>query len=208
MPVLLLGSGSPRRHRIIGELGIPFVIESPVVREAHHAGDAARTVIDNALAKHEWCAGRYPRSWVLTADTVVEFEGVCIGKPADEEQAADFLRRFSGNAQQVFTAVAISAPGGAPELRVEASSLRFKRLNEVEIREYLRLAAPYDRAGAYDVDTHGGRIIEGFRGSYTNIMGLPAESVADCLVALGYPLPASGRAAIAGLRSGFPRGVG
>ncbi len=185
---LLLGSMSPRRHRIVAALGIPFEVAEPAVFEMHDDRDAVRTAATNALAKHAWCRARHPGCWILTADTVVEFEGTCLGKPRDPEQAAAFLRSYSGKAQQVFTAVALSAPGEPPDLRVAASSLRFRTLTEEAIRAYLDLAAPYDRAGAYDVDAHGARIVAGTCGSYTNIMGLPAETVADWFRARGCPV--------------------
>lgn len=192
-PALLLGTASPRRHRILAALGVRFEVACPGVEEVHDDADAVRTVSANALAKHAWCQERFQNRWILTADTVVEFEGVCVGKPRDAAHAAALLRSYAGKAQHVFTAVALSVPQGSVDVRVLASSLRFRALDDLAVAEYLRLAGTLDRAGAYDIDTHGERIIQGFVGSYTNIMGLPAEAVRDWLVAHGYPLAACGR---------------
>lgn len=187
-PELLLGTSSPRRHRILAALGVRHAVACPGVEELHDDADAVRTVSANALAKHAWCLDRFPGRWIITADTVVEFEGVCVGKPRDSAHALALLCSYSGKSQHVFTAVALSAPGRAAELRVVASSLRFRQIREQDAAEYLAVARTLDRAGAYDIDTHGGRIISGFVGSYTNIMGLPAEVVGDWLLANGYPL--------------------
>lgn len=191
-PELLLGTASPRRHRILEALGVRFAVARPDVDELHDEADAVRTVSVNALAKHAWCRARHADRWILTADTIVEFEGRCVGKPRDAGHATELLRAYSGKAQHVFTAVALSVPGGGPDVRVVASSLRFRALDASAAAEYLRLARTLDRAGAYDIDTHGERIIEAYVGSYTNIMGLPAEVVADWLVAHGYPLADGG----------------
>lgn len=184
---LLLGTASPRRHRIVSDLGVPFDVVRPDVEETHDEADAVGTAALNAFAKHLWCRQRHPGRWLLTADTVVEFEGRCLGKPRDAEEAVRWLHAYSGKVQHVFTAVVLSVPDGAPALRVAASSLRFKPLTEQAARDYLAVAHTLDRAGGYDIDTCGDRIIADHVGSFTNIMGLPAEVVADWLRAQGFP---------------------
>ncbi len=194
LPVLLLGTGSPRRHRIMSEVAIPFEVFHPEMDEFHDDWDGVRTASVNALAKHACCRNRFPGRWILTADTIVEFNGRCLGKPRDPAHATEMLLSFSGKVQHVFTAVALSAPDSeAPDLRVAGSSVRFLTLSRTDVAAYLEAAKPWDRAGAYDIDTHGERILSGFFGSYTNIMGLPAETVLDWLRAHAYPVPSGGR---------------
>jgi septum formation protein len=118
---------------------------------------------------------------VLTADTVVVFGGRCLGKPVDMHQAWEFLRMFSGKKQDVLTAVAFSVPAGACQCAVVESSVCFMELSDAVIGEYFARVDPLDKAGAYDIDECGEMIIESFRGSRTNIMGLPAETVAAFL---------------------------
>ena len=119
---------------------------------------------------------------IVTADTLVWFEGRLIGKPADRAEAARFLRDFSGRTQTVFTAVAFSRPGDAePTLRIEASRVHFRTLDEATIAAYLDRTFTLDRAGAYDIDENGEWLIAGYDGSYTNIVGIPMESVRDWL---------------------------
>lgn len=178
---LVLGSASPRRARILASLGIPFTVLAVDAEEIHHAGDPVHTVTTNARTKYRACRERRPDAALIAADTLVWFEGRLIGKPVDMQEAARFLRLFSGGTQIVFTAVAMGLPRKEPELRVEASSVRFRTLSEPTIREYLNQTRPLDRAGAYDIDENGDRLIAGYSGSYTNIMGLPVESVRDWL---------------------------
>ena len=184
-PPLVVGSASPRRHKLLRGLGLEFEVLEPRAREIRDPADPVGTVVHNALAKHAACRAARPGDCILAADTLVWFGGRLIGKPRDMEEAAAFLRAFSGRTQIVYTAVALSLPGDGPDVRVAASSVRFKVLDEAVIGAYLRRTRPLDRAGAYDIDENGELLIAGYTGSYANIMGLPVEIVADWLVARG-----------------------
>jgi septum formation protein len=180
---VVVGSASPRRHKLLRGLGLDFEVVVADIGEIHDAADPVGTVVHNALAKHAACRALRPEACILTADTLVWFEGRLIGKPRDLGEAAEFLRAFSGRTQTVYTAVALSLPGNAPDIRVEASAVHFKELDDETIRRYLVRTRPLDRAGAYDIDENGEWLIRGHAGSYSNIMGLPVEAVRDWLVA-------------------------
>ncbi len=182
-PTVILGSKSPRRAKVLHELGCKFEVCAIDTQEEHDRDDPVETVITNAGAKLLACRARHPKAAIITADTLVWFNGQLIGKPGDMEEAAALLRMFSGNTQIVYTAVALSMPHvqEEPEMRVEASSVRFKPLAECVIQEYLARTRPLDRAGAYDIDESGELLIASWHGSRTNIMGLPAAPVRDWL---------------------------
>lgn len=182
---LVVGSVSPRRHKLLRGLGLSFDVLATDASEIHDESDPVGTVVHNALAKHAACRRLRPGAGLLTADTLVLFAGRLIGKPRDLGEAAEFLRAFSGRTQTVYTAVALSLPGTDPDVRVEASAVHFRPLDEPAIQEYLQRTRPLDRAGAYDIDENGELLIAGFGGSYTNIMGLPMEAVADWFLARG-----------------------
>ena len=181
-------TASPRRHKILAALGVDFSIFSPECLEIHDDTDAVRTVTVNALAKHQACAKANPDAWILAADTVVAFEGRCLGKPASLEDARRMLLSFAGRQQNVFTAVAMSTPCHQADLRIVASSVSFRDYDLETVEAYLVKAKTIDRAGAYDIDTFGDMLIASHTGSYTNIMGLPSETVQDWLLANAYPL--------------------
>ena len=173
---IIAATASPRRHAILRRLGVAFEVDAPEVEEIHDAADPVGTVVHNARAKYAAVQKRHPGAAVLAADTLVWFEGELIGKPRDLDEAKKILRRLSGRTHVVFTAVATGASAG-PEVRVEASSVRFRELGEDKIAAYVAEVRPLDRAGAYDIDENGGRLVAGWSGSYTNIMGLPEEVV-------------------------------
>jgi len=179
---LILGSASPRRKKILRAITQEFTIFCTEVEEIHDASDPVKTVVHNATVKYAACRKLNPEAAIIAADTLVWFEGRLIGKPADLQEAAEFLRAFAGKSQIVFSGIALGMPGAdQPEIRVEASSVQFKELSDNQIQEYLERTMPLDRAGAYDIDENGKLLIAGYSGSYTNIMGMPDEVVRDWL---------------------------
>ena len=113
-------------------------------------------------------------SRILAADTIVWFGGRIYGKPRDLDEAKEFLRELSGQTHTVFTGVAYDG-----DARVVESGVTFRRLSEAAIDEYVARVRPTDRAGAYDIDESGDMIVEGWTGSYENIMGLPVEPLRE-----------------------------
>ena len=168
---ITLASGSPRRAKILEELGVEFDVVKTDAPEASYPHDPERTVRENALAKG---AAAAPRTRVLSADTIVWFGGRIYGKPRDLEEAKEFLRELSGQVHTVFTGVAFDG-----DVKVARSDVKFRRLSDADIEEYVARVRPTDRAGAYDIDESGDLIVESYTGSYENIMGLPTEPLRE-----------------------------
>jgi septum formation protein len=168
---ITLASGSPRRAKILEELGVEFDVVKTDAPEASYPHDPERTVRENALAKG---AAAAPRTRVLSADTIVWFGGRIYGKPRDLEEAKEFLRELSGKVHTVFTGVAFDG-----DVKVARSDVKFRRLSDADIEEYVARVRPTDRAGAYDIDESGDLIVESYTGSYENIMGLPTEPLRE-----------------------------
>ena len=197
MKPLILASGSPRRAKILHDLGVEFEIvktEAPEVAIPH---DPVRTVTENACAKLHAAVeqerdppGAVATSCdppevvgraILAADTIVWFDNRIYGKPRDLEEAKEFLRELSGQTHVVFTGVAFWDGKGEGALATACvrSEVTFRRLSEEMIEEYVARVHPTDRAGAYDIDEEGDLIVASYTGSYENIMGLPVEPLRD-----------------------------
>jgi septum formation protein len=177
---LILASASPRRRVLLERLGIPFTTAAPEVAEINEGTPRANVAL-NARAKHDWCRARRADAAVLAADTVVALEGAMLPKPASLDEARAFFRRLSGRSHEVLTAVAYSRPGQPARLETVVSSVRFRALSEADIDAYFERVDPLDKAGGYDIDQHGDRVVAAYTGSYTNIMGLPMEVVTSWL---------------------------
>jgi len=167
---LTLASGSPRRAKILSELGVDFIVLKTDAIEVSYPDDPERTVRENALAKGAAAGKRR----VLSADTIVWFNDKIYGKPRDLAEASAFLRELSGQTHTVFTGVAYD---GA--VKVVKSDVTFRTLSDAAIADYVARVRPTDRAGAYDIDESGDLIVESYVGSYENIMGLPVEPLKE-----------------------------
>ena len=177
--MLILASGSPRRATILKDLGVEFTVVKSDAPEVSYPHDPERTVQENALAKGQIIlnteAQRHgDESGVLSADTIVWYNNRIYGKPKDLAEAKEYLSELSGNVHTVFTGVAYNG-----EVKVVRSDVRFRRLSDRMIDEYVARVKPTDRAGAYDIDESGDLIVESYTGSYENIMGLPVEPLKD-----------------------------
>ena len=175
---LTLASGSPRRAKILKDLGVDFVIAKSDAEEVSYPHDPERTVRENALAKGR-AVGRArsmtaPQGGILSADTIVWFNGKIYGKPRDLDEAKAYLRELGGNVHTVFTGVAYEG-----DVKVVKSDVKFRALTDAMIDEYVARVKPTDRAGAYDIDESGNLIVESYSGSYENIMGLPVEPLRE-----------------------------
>ena len=186
MKPLILASGSPRRAKILRDLGVDFEIVKTEAPEVSIPHDPVRTVTENARAKLRAGVDTVATSCdppevegraILAADTIVWFNNRIYGKPRDLDEAKAFLRELSGQTHVVFTGVAFwdGTGEGALATACVRSEVTFRKLSEEMIEEYVARVHPTDRAGAYDIDESGDLIVASYTGSYENIMGLPVE---------------------------------
>jgi septum formation protein len=172
---------------LLAEAGYEFEVLPPAVDEVAHEWLTIRELtVWNAARKAVRVAESVPHAVVLAADTLVAIEGEVLGKPDDLEHAVRILRRLSGRAHEVWTAVRIyqAARGRSRSFR-EMSRVHFRKLDDGGIRSYLAKIDPLDKAGAYAAQGHGTEIIERIEGSYSNVVGLPMEQTARALRAFG-----------------------
>ncbi len=187
---ILLASASPRRAELLAAAGIPFqVVPARVVEYANPGADPEDLVRRNAALKAREVAARFPGEAVLGADTVVSLDGVVFGKPRDYDDAFAMLRGLSGRRHEVRTAVCLVRRDGGGEVFCVLSRVSFRRLSDADIRAYIRDVHVFDKAGAYAIQEEGERIVAGWEGSRTNVIGLPMEEV---LRRLGEPAAMGG----------------
>ncbi len=186
-PVLILASASPRRRELLAGLGLKFEVVVAQVTE-HEAPDAdpRAMVRHNAALKADWVAGRRPEALVLGADTTVFVDGVVLNKPRDLAEARAMLRRLSGRTHTVCTGLAVRRRCDGLTLdAADESEVTFKTLDDSIIDRYFARVNPLDKAGAYAIQEAAELVIAGWRGSYTNIVGLPVETTKQILTRCG-----------------------
>lgn len=176
--MLILASGSPRRKHLLETIGASFKIISAEVEELHDFSNPQKLVEINAKLKADWVAERHPGDWVLGSDTTVALGTEILNKPVDMEDARSMLRRMSGNTHTVYTAVCfINKEAKTEELFTVTSDVTFKPFGDELITEYFKVVDPLDKAGAYGIQEGKELIIEEWKGSFSNIMGLPVDEV-------------------------------
>lgn len=196
---LYLASRSPRRRELLHQMGVDFdtiafgdgMHKDPEVDETPFPGEDPVVYVERVTrAKAEFglalLAERHlPLRPVLSADTTLEFNGQIIGKPVDAADATAILQRLSGQTHHVLTGVAVSHQGQT-EYVLSRSQVRFRELEEDEIRHYVISGEPMDKAGAYGIQGKAGLFVEYIAGSYTGIMGLPVCETGQLLKRFGF----------------------
>lgn len=196
---VILASASPRREELLRQIGIvPEVIPSRV-EEKVTKEEPDQVVMELSRQKAEEVAARLEKAGkengtgdradkdiaeesapstqvVIGSDTVVYADGRILGKPADLEDAANMLRTLQGGTHHVYTGVTLIAGERKKTFAVE-TSVDVYPMSEREIEAYLACGESMDKAGAYGIQGRFAAHIRGIRGSYTNVMGLPAGRV-------------------------------
>jgi septum formation protein len=185
---LVLASGSPRRVRLLKQIGVePDTVVPAEIDETPHAGELPRNYARRmAAAKAAAVAPCHPESFVLAADTVVAIGRRILPKAEDPETAFGCLQRLSGRGHNVFGAIAVWAPDGRRSERLVTTRVRFKRLSRTEIRRYLECGEWRGKAGGYAVQGRAAAFIPGINGSYANVVGLPLVETLGLLEGLGW----------------------
>lgn len=181
---VILGSGSPRRRELLKALGLNYSVVTSRKEEVQ-IGSKTSEIVEN-LAKDkaedvwnnpEVQARRGKPVLVITADTVVDFEGTILGKPKDIGDAFRMLSMLSGKKNTVYTGVCIKTCEKEECFHVE-TDVFFAKLTNEEIWDYIDSGEPMDKAGGYGIQGSFQKHVTKIEGDYYNVVGLPvAETV-------------------------------
>lgn len=187
---VILASASPRRAEILARVAYPFAIVPAEIDESRRAGESPETYVRRlAREKAARVSRAHPDAWVLGADTIVAQGDDIFGKPADDADAACMLSRLSAAPHRVLTGVAWARGGEAVADATSRSDVRFRRLGDREIADYVATGEPRDKAGAYAIQGGAARFVTSVTGSVTGVIGLPLEDLGALALRLGIPTP-------------------
>ncbi len=182
---IILGSGSPRRKDLLQGLGLSFnVIVRENVSECYPPDIPSCEVAEyiareKAMAYEDLLIDGH--SLVITADTVVICDDKILGKPSNESDAYDMLKKLSGKTHCVTTGVCMQTKDEKYSFHV-TTGVTFKDLTDAEIDYYIKKYKPLDKAGAYGIQEWIGYIgVTAMNGSYYNVMGLPVQRIYQAL---------------------------
>ncbi|WP_353070367.1 Maf family protein [Tunturibacter empetritectus] len=178
--MLILASGSPRRHELLTQAGLTFTAKAADLDEDLLPSEAAAAYVQRLAeekAQAVWNAHRASDTAedplvVLGADTCVVVEGQILGKPTDSADARRMLELLSGRTHAVLTGIAaITAKKTVRDLDI--TQVTFNVITDSEIGRYISSGEPLDKAGAYAIQGYAARWIPRIEGCYFNVVGLP-----------------------------------
>lgn len=193
---LVLASESPRRRELLTDAGFKFQVHPSKISETLKENlTIDEQILDIAVQKARSSVQALPPMktaprLVLAADTMVVLDQRPLGKPQSISDAVFTLRQMSGRTHDVKTSVClIDENQKICESWIETTEVAFRSLSDSEIESYVKGGEPMDKAGSYGIQGLGGEFVARISGSYTNVVGLPMESVVEKLAKLFHVFP-------------------
>ena len=182
---LVLASASPRRKDLLQLLGVPFSVEPADIDETRRSGERPEDLVARlAVEKAEAVAASSAGAVVVAADTVVVVGDEVLNKPVDVDDARRMLTLLSGRSHRVLTGMAISVDGSITHA-VEETTVVLCRLTDTDIDWYIATGDYRGKAGAYGMQGVAAAFVARLEGSFTNVIGLPLNTLRPILAAAG-----------------------
>lgn len=178
---IVLASQSPRRKKLLEQIGLNFTVIPSTVDEVISYTSPIEIVIDLAVQKAQDVAKSAPNSLIIGADTIVVQNDRILGKPKNEHDAINMLKSLSDKKHSVFTGVSLLITGHDTVIKkshsfFEETKVTFSALTDLEIKSYVASGSPMDKAGSYGIqDDWGSVFVERIEGDYYNVVGFPVN---------------------------------
>ena len=169
---LILASQSPRRQQLLQLLRVNFTVKPADIDEAMDPTLPPQQEVARVSRLKAEATPRNPGDVIIAADTIVVLGNRVLGKPTDKADAITMLQALSGRDHQVMTGITVLRDGDAIT-HTEITDVHFRPLTKYEILSYVETGEPMDKAGAYGIQGYAAPFVEGIRGDYYNVMGLP-----------------------------------
>jgi len=183
---LILASASPRRQRLLHEMGLSFDVRPSDVDEPLDPQLSPEQNVVGLAQRKARAATASSGDVVLAADTmVVAANGAILGKPCDAADAERCLEQLSGTTHRVLTGVCLLRGDPAFEsTQCCTTYITMRSISAVERREYVESGEPFGKSGGYAVQETGDRFVTTIDGSWSNVVGLPVKTVRQMLAEL------------------------
>jgi septum formation protein len=178
---LVLASKSPRRAQILELLGVKFRVELPSCEENTENIPFESIPMELAKRKALDVSAKFPNEFVLGGDTLVFCENEVLGKPKNENDACEMLKKLRNKAHNVISGLALCKKGEILFAGESQTEVLFRNYSDLEILDYISTMEYADKAGAYGAQGKGARFIKSINGCFYNVMGLPIALTLDAL---------------------------
>ncbi len=174
---IVLGSGSPRRVKLLKECGISFTQLIPDIEEEIFANESPYEFALRMSAQKGKCLANKlaDKQLAISCDTIVILEGEVLGKPKDENDAFKILSHLAGNIHEVATSMALTHKNKLLANDLESTTVYFNKVTPEQIKKYIATKEPMDKAGAYGIQGMGAFLVDRIDGNLDNVIGFPRE---------------------------------
>jgi len=182
MPRFILASASPRRLELLESANIfPNIIEPANIDESIKKKEKPKLYLKRiCFEKALNIQDKYKQDIILSADTIVTTGQKIFGKPSDKEDAIKTLKYLSGRNHNVSTGVCVLYKNKR-KIKIIDTKIKFKKLHDDEINQYIKTNEWTDKAGSYGIQGHAERFVIKINGSYSNVVGLPLYETVNLL---------------------------
>ena len=170
--MIILASGSPRRHELLKKLVSNFKIEVSDAVEVQNDLEPKILAVENAKLKAQDVSRKNPGAIVIAADTIVVLDGKIFGKPKNPADAEKMLAELAGKCHEVITGLAICADGKI-FTDYDVTEVFFGEMTAEEIKNYVATGEPLDKSGSYALQGGATKFIRKIHGDWSNVVGLP-----------------------------------
>lgn len=187
MKQVILASASPRRKKLLEQIGLTIkVVPSSIDEKLNPRLGPKGQAEELSLEKAHFVAEKYPDHVIIAADTIVYIQGDILGKPKNMDEAKRMIKKLQGKTHSVFTGFTILHQATKKTITDSVETkVTFRKLNDSEIKNYLKKEKPLDKAGGYGVQGIGAVLLESIKGDFFNVVGLPLSKVIPALKKFG-----------------------
>jgi septum formation protein len=183
MRKIILASNSPRRRELLKLMGLEFeVVPSNFDEYLDENRSVQEIAKELALGKALDVAKRYPEALVIGADTIPTLHGRQLGKFPEPEAARELLRQLSGQAEEVFSSIAlVCVETGFQEVNVAKSAIVFAPYTEEAIDTLLATEHWQDKAAATAIQSPASPPVDHIEGDFDTVLGLSTRLLSEML---------------------------
>ena len=171
---MILASKSPRRKEILENFGFNLQIKTKEIEEVSSKENIIEKIKDISNKKAYEVANENKDDFIVSADTIVSINNKILGKPKNQEDVYNMLRKLSGKSHEVITAFSIiNINKNIYYSDAEITKVFFNEITDAEIKWYIETKEPFDKAGSYGIQGKGALFVNKIEGDFFSVMGFP-----------------------------------
>jgi septum formation protein len=188
MKKVILASASPRRSELLSTLIGPnfeIIVSSYDEKEVEDLAPA-ELVMHHSREKAIDVAGKLNEGIIISADTVVVYDGTILGKPDNTDDARRMLKALSGQQIQVISGITVmDVASGSAVTEHESTDIWMRQISDSLISKYISTGETEGKAGAFAIQGKGAILVQRIEGDFFNVVGLPLYRLSKMLDKFG-----------------------